>query len=506
MADTTKEFSAEKDSGSDPSLHDRDHDEVHGEEEETFAGRDEEDVVSGHGPANTTLKTPNEATRSALSRIITGQSTTASLRDPGPPPDGGFNAWLQVAMGHLVIFNTWGFVSSFGVFQTYYARTLNHPPSDISWVGSTQIFLLFAIGTLSGRATDAGLFRPVFVAGYIVQLLGLFMTSLSTKYYQLFLAQGLCVGIGNGLQFCPTMSLISTYFAKNRSLAIGIVASGSATGGLIYPVLVQQLLPTIGFGWTMRVLGFVTMGTGAVAAAFLRTRVPPRQSGPLLELSAFKEPAYALYCIGMFFCFWALYFGFYYVSDLVYCCSFGGCLDQVKLTFFLQVGAYGRDIVGISYSESINILLIMNGVGYVGRLLPNYMADRCFGPLNTIVPFGFICGILMFAWSGVHERGGLIAFSVVYGLFAAGIQSMFPATLASLTTDLKKAGVRMGMCFSVVSVAALTGPPLAGALIQSNGGNYLHAQMWAGAILTCGSLTLVAARITKIGFTFRKRI
>ena len=40
-----------------------------------------------------------------------------SGEDPGPPPDGGLKAWVQVGMAHLIIFNTWGFVNSFGVFQ-----------------------------------------------------------------------------------------------------------------------------------------------------------------------------------------------------------------------------------------------------------------------------------------------------------------------------------------------------------------------------------------------------
>ena len=31
-----------------------------------------------------------------------------SAIDPGSPPDGGLQAWTQVAMGHLVVFNTWG--------------------------------------------------------------------------------------------------------------------------------------------------------------------------------------------------------------------------------------------------------------------------------------------------------------------------------------------------------------------------------------------------------------
>lgn len=113
---------------------------------------------------------------------------------------------------------------------------------------------------------------------------------------------------------------------------------------------------------------------------------------------------------------------------------------------------------------------------------------------------------MMFAWAGVHNRAGIWAFSVVYGLSAAGMQSLFPATLSSLTTDLKKAGVRMGMGFSVVSVACLTGPPLAGALIQLKHGDYLYAQMWAGSSLICGGLTLCAARITKTGLNFKQKI
>lgn len=234
-----------------------------------------------------------------LLRTLSKSLSRSSYIDPGPPPDGGLQAWTQALMGHLVVFNTWGYINSFGVFQTYYVAKLGHPPSDISWVGSTQIFLLFFVGTFSGRATDAGLFKATFVAGSIFQLIGVFMTSLSTKYWQLFLAQGLCTGLGNGLVFCPSLALLSTYFTKNRSLAIGIAASGSSTGGLVYPVIVQQLLPKIGFPWTVRVLGFVMLALQAVTLTFVKTRLPPRKSGPLVEWGAFKEIPYTLFSIGI---------------------------------------------------------------------------------------------------------------------------------------------------------------------------------------------------------------
>lgn len=410
-----------------------------------------------------------------LTKVLSRTVSRISI-DPGPPPDGGLEGWTQALMAHLIVFNTWGYINSFGVFQTHYVEALGHPPSDISWVGSVQIFLLFFVGTFSGRATDYGLFRLIFLVGCFFQLLGVFMTSLSTKYWHLFLAQGICTGLGDGLVFCPALSLLSTYFSKKRALAIGIGASGSATGGLVFPVIVQQLLPKIGFPWTVRVIGFVMLAIQAVTLAFTKPRLPPRKSGALVEWSAFKELPYALFSIGMFLNFWGLYFAFYYI------------------------GSFGRNILGISETDSINDLLVLNGVGLIGRLVPAHLADRFFGPLNTLIPFVFVSGLLLYCWAAVSSKGGLVSFAVIYGLFAAGIQSLFPATLSNLTTDLKKAGVRMGMVFSVISFACLTGPPLAGALIQRKDGDYLYAQMFAGTVLMAGCATLVAARVAKKGW------
>ena len=148
------------------------------------------------------------------------RDAAASIRSVEPAPDGGLRAWTQVAMAHLTIFSTWGWVTSYGVFQEYYHTSLGLDPSAISWIGSVQIFLLFFLGTFSGRALDAGLFRPVYFAGTVFQLLGVFSMSAATNYWQLFLSQGLCIGIAGGLQFCPVMSLVSTYFVKDRKSVV----------------------------------------------------------------------------------------------------------------------------------------------------------------------------------------------------------------------------------------------------------------------------------------------
>lgn len=234
----------------------------------------------------------------------------------GPPPDGGLWAWLQVVAGHLVVFNVWGYTISYGIFQPYYVETLSLGPSAVSWIGSMQACLIFLVGTFSGRAFDAGYLRHVLAAGLLMQLVGIFTTSVSTKYWELFLAQGLCQGIGCGLTFAPTIAHVSTYFSKKRMLALASAACGGATGGVIFPLIAQQLMPKIGFGWTVRAMGLVVLVASAIILLLVRPRLPPRKSGALVDWAAFKEATYVLFGISMFFTLWATYFAYDYVSFL----------------------------------------------------------------------------------------------------------------------------------------------------------------------------------------------
>ena len=240
---------------------------------------------------------------------------------PGPvekvsdtPPDGGIQAWSQAFMGHLILINSWGYLTSFGLFQDYYVESLRATPSAISWIGSIQIFLVYFIGSFSGRALDAGLYRTILIVGSFLQVLSVFMTSISTQYWQLFLAQGICKGLGDGMLFCPTVSLVATYFSKKRALAMACTATGAATGGLIFPLIAQQLLPRLGFPWTVRIMGFIILFNAILVTLIARVRLAPRKLGPLIEWRAFRELPYTLYCVGMFFNLWAVYFAYFYVS------------------------------------------------------------------------------------------------------------------------------------------------------------------------------------------------
>lgn len=143
-------------------------------------------------------------------------------------------------------FVTWGLITSFGIFQSTYQEMLQAAPSTVSWIGTVQIFTLLLVGTLSGRASDAGLVHEAVLIGTVLIVFGLFMTSLATQYYQLLLAQGICIGLGMGIMYMPGLSVPSSYFKAKKPLAVAIIASGAGSGGLVYPAMVQQLLPRVG--------------------------------------------------------------------------------------------------------------------------------------------------------------------------------------------------------------------------------------------------------------------
>ena len=125
-----------------------------------------------------------------------------------------------------------GAINSFGVFQSYYKETLlpNHSASSISWIGTTQGFLLFVVGIFAGPIFDLGYMRTLISVGTFLVVFGLMMVSISTQYYQVFLAHGVVVGIGCGCIYLPSIAIVATYFTSRRALATGITAAGGSIG------------------------------------------------------------------------------------------------------------------------------------------------------------------------------------------------------------------------------------------------------------------------------------
>lgn len=132
------------------------------------------------------------------------------------------------------------------------------------------------------------------------------MTSLCTTYWQLFLAQGVGMGISMGLIVQVCLSIPSQWFKKRRAGAMGILASSAGLGATVQPIYVKKVIPIVGFAWTMRIMAFACAIAFTGCFFLIKTRVTPRPSTVKaskywIDLEAFKRKSYTLFVIGAFF-------------------------------------------------------------------------------------------------------------------------------------------------------------------------------------------------------------
>lgn len=128
-----------------------------------------------------------------------------------------------------------------------------------------------------------------------------------------------------GVIFGPTLGVVSHWFKRRKGLALGFVALGSSGGGTIFPIAAHRLIQEVGFPWTMRILAFIILAALTVTNLTLERRLPPKQnSGPFINLRAFKSAAYSVYCSAGFVTFLGLYtvrdpivFAIRFTSDLL---------------------------------------------------------------------------------------------------------------------------------------------------------------------------------------------
>ncbi|KAL4780273.1 MFS general substrate transporter [Aspergillus varians] len=381
------------------------------------------------------------------------KQTAQQLATSPPPPNGGLAAWLQVAGAFFLFFNSWGIVNTFGVFQSHYEDSLltEYSASSISWIGTVEGFLLFLVGVIVGPVLDKGYLKTLIAIGSFLVVFGLMMTSLSTEYYQIFLAHGVVVGVGCAFLFLPSVAITATYFTSRRAVATGIAASGGSIGSVIFPIVFHKLIGPLGFGWTTRIIAFIALGGLLFSLTVMKPRLPPpRQARKLFDKNAFKEPPFIILSLALFTSFIGLYFPFFYLP-----------------TFFTTSLHSNQNIAFYS-------LAVLNAASVFGRITPGLLADR-FGSLNTIIPISLIATILAFAWIGIKNEAGTLVFAIIYGYASGAMVSLPPTILATITSDMSVLGTRMGMCFTFAGLGLLIGNPIAGALLDLELG---HAVFW----------------------------
>jgi len=303
------------------------------------------------------------------------------------------------------------------------------------------------------------------------------MTSISTEYWHLVLSQGILNGFGAGLLFIPSIAVLPTYFKKRQSLAIGLGASGSALGAIIFSIILGQLQPRIGFGWTIRIIAFIMLLLLTLPVLAMRMRNKPSEARKIFDVKAWTEPPFILTSIFLFLAFLTAYIP----------------------TFYIQV--YGLQNGFINARLSFYLVPLLNTGSLFGRIIVSHIADQ-MGVLNTEVICIIITSLLAFIWISVRNTTGLMLFAIVYGFFSGAITTLSPNIAVFLSPDPGLLGVRMGMLLIPIALGLLIGNPIAGA-ISTHGWNGL--QSFTGGVLVISAGFIIAVRVVMHGWYWKKK-
>ncbi|SPQ20357.1 995f569a-17f5-484b-9580-d0c186c96f4c [Thermothielavioides terrestris] len=394
-------------------------------------------------------------------------------RRPGipPAPDGGLRAWLAVAGSACIFFSCLGFQNSFGVFEQYYLshQLRDQSPDDVAWIGSLTAFIQFAGGAVAGPLFDrygVWVVRP----GAVLYVFALMMISICSRYWHFMLAQGVLSGFAMSLLQVPAFAAVSQYFDKKRAAALGVVVSGSSIGGVVFPIAFSKMLngSSLGFGWSVRVMGFVVLPLLLFAILTVGPRLPPRKTNFFI-VGAFKEVRFMMVVLAAFFCFIGMFTPLFYIP-----------------TYAVSLG--------IEATLASYLLAIVNAASTFGRIIPGILADK-FGKLNVFGLGGILTGMLVLCLTSAKSTAGLVVYSVAFGFTSGTIISGASAALSICTDDPRNLGTYMGMGMAMASAASLLGPPVDGVMLDRYG-SFLQPCIFSGVVCLAGGFLALATKMT----------
>ena len=352
--------------------------------------------------------------------------------------------------------------------------------SAISWIGSVQVFLVIVLGALTGPLFDAGYLRPLLSLGCTLIVVGMATLSLATAYWHVFLSQALCVGLGAGLIYVPSLAFVATLFPPStRPWAIGCANSGGSAGGLIFTFMLRRLEPTIGFAWAVRSVALVNLILAVVALAIILPHRPPPQplKRALFDLSALREPNFIFFALALLFNYVAFYIPPFYVP------------------------IYATAVLHKSQDFAFDALAVVSAGSLIGRTVPMLAAPR-LGILQVYLLATAGAAVLLFSWIAIHSVPNFLVFCVWYGLLSGVLVSAPSAAISHpvLSPSMNVIGTRMGMGWMFGGVGVLIGSPIAGALADVQKAQFAPAQGFAGSMLAAGSLCLIVPLIAVLSY------
>ncbi|OQE20491.1 hypothetical protein PENSTE_c013G09313 [Penicillium steckii] len=416
-----------------------------------------------------------------LSNIVTDSretidSTNKEIEDVYP--EGGLRAWLVVAGSFLTLFCSLGMQSSIGVLQAHWEsdQLKTYAPGTIGWITSVFVYLNMCLAVQVGPMFDKYGPRWILLIGSLLFSLTMFLLGSCKTYYQFILCLGGLGGLSGAMVTTPSMVVLSHWFNRRRGMATGIAMVGASLGGIAVPLILRSTIPALGWGWALRIVGFIFLGLLSIGNICIKTRLPNKQKKGGFSLQSFKDSRFVWFTAAQFF-------------------------GQIVLVAGLGLIPSYAIAQGFSSDTSFYLMSVYNGGAAVGRGLSGFVCDR-FGRFNTMATIMAITTVFIFViWYPFgHYVGVLYAFVVLMGFGTGAILCLIPVCIAQMCKT-EEVGQWLGNCYLIISHGSLVAVPIGGQLLKAIGPSNLV--IFIGAMLAASFTCLSIARWACLGYHWK---
>ncbi|XP_072257524.1 monocarboxylate transporter 2-like [Pyxicephalus adspersus] len=395
------------------------------------------------------------------------------------PPDGGWG-WVVVFASFISIGCSYAFPKAITVFFKEIQEIFDTSYSQIAWISSIMLAVMYAGGPISSILVNKYGSRPVVIAGGLLCCLGMIASSFCNSVVQLYICVGVIGGFGLAFNLQPSLTIIGKYFFKKRPIANGLAMAGSPVFLSTLAPLNQFLFNEFGWRGSFLLLGGILLNC-CVAGSLMRPigGKPVKKDvekaekltvcqniNKYLDLSLFKHRGFLIYLSGNVI----MFLGFF--APIVFLAPYAKHMgiDQYSSAFLLSILAFVDMVARPSMGMVANSKLIRPRIQYF---------------FSFAILYNGICHILCpFA----NDYTGLVIYAVFFGFAFGMVSSVLFETLMDLVGPARFSSA-VGLVTIVECCPVLLGPPLGGWLVDITG-SYKYMYFVCGVIVIISSIYL----------------
>ncbi|KAJ5681922.1 uncharacterized protein N7477_001862 [Penicillium maclennaniae] len=373
------------------------------------------------------------------------------------PPNGGYG-WVCTVCSFMIITQTWGVSSAWGVILSHYTSHSTFPGArriDYAFIGGLIISVALLIGPIVSMSQKVLGTRITLLIGTACQFAGLFGAAYATEIWHLFLTQGMC-----------------SWFSTRRSLAMGLAGSGSGIGGIVYNLAASRAIESVGVRKTYKILAFSALGANIVSSLLMKSRDKPQTTRKerTLDCRDLARPEILLMML------WGIATEFGYIA------------------LWYSLPSYAVSI-GLSAQQGAVAGAILNLGLTIGRPIVGYVSD-VFGRITVSTIVTAVCGLLCLAiWIPAKSYAVLLLFALTAGSVCGNFWGTITPVVAEVV-GLNRLSTTFTLICLVLVIPTTFAEPIALGLVK--GSSYLHTQVFVGGMFFLASVSLWILRSLKL--------